>query len=86
MLVGKRVRSSHDRPGGGPRRNVTSAEQSRGWKMWSAIKSNIPERPIDKDKYHEGTGQRKAAKYLRKSYYHRIECSAADSLAALMRK
>jgi len=52
----------------------------------SAIKSNIPDRPIDKDKYHEGTGQRKAAKYLRKSCYHLIEYSAVDSLAVLMRK
>ena len=86
MLLGKRVRSSHDRPRRDPRRNVTSAEQSRGRKMWSAIKSNIPDRSMDKDKYQEGTGQRKATKYLRKSYYHHIKCSATNSLAALMRK
>ena len=86
MLVGKKVRSGHDRPGGGLRRNVTSTKQSRGWKIWSAIKSNILVLPMDKDKYQEGTGQRKATKYLRKSYYHHIKCSATNSLAALMRK
>ena len=53
MLVGKKVRHDHDRPRWGPRRNVTSAEQSRGQKMWSAIKSNIPDHSMDKDKYQE---------------------------------
>ena len=86
MLLGKRVRSNHDRPGRGPRRNVTLVEQSRGRKMWSAIKSNIPDRSMDKDKYQEGIGEKKAMKYLRKICYHRIEYSTANSLAALIRK
>jgi len=30
------------------------------------------------------TGQMRAKKYLRKSCYHRIECSAANSLAIFM--
>ena len=41
---------------------------------------------IDKDIRYEHTGQMGDGKYLRKNYYHRIECSAANSLAALMRK
>ena len=36
--------------------------------------------------HHERTGQMRAMKYLGESYYHRIECSVANSLIALMRK
>ena len=68
------------------RRNASSTEQSRGQKVWFAIKSNVLDNSIDKDKYQEGTGQRKDTKYLRESCYHRIECSAANPLTALMRK
>ena len=68
------------------RRNASLAEQNRGQKVWSAIKSNVLENSIDKDKYQEGTGQREAIKYLQESYYHDIECSVANLLAALMRK
>ena len=46
------------------RRNASLAEQNRGQKVWSAIKSNVLENSIDKDKYQEGTGQREAIKYL----------------------
>ena len=70
----------------GPRRNVSSAKQSQGQKVQSAIKSNFPDNSTNEDKYQEGIGQRKAVEYLRESCYHRIECSAANSLAALMRK
>ena len=69
-----------------PRKDASSAEQNRGQKIWSAIKSNVLENSIDKDKYQEGTGQREAIKYLRESCYHDIECSVANLLAALMRK
>ena len=68
------------------RRNASSIEQSRGRKVWSAIKSNVPDNSIDEDKYQEGTGQREAMKYLRESYYHHIECSEANPLAVLKRK
>ena len=68
------------------RRNASLAEQNRGQKVWSAIKSNVLENSIDKDKYQEGTGQREAIKYLWESCYHDIECSVANLLAALMRK
>ena len=59
-------------------------EQSRGPKVWSAIQGNVPGDSIDKDTHHESTGQREAVKYLRESYYHRIECSVTNSLAALI--
>ena len=36
--------------------------------------------------HHERTGQMGTVKYLRESCCHRIECSVANSLAALMRK
>ena len=68
------------------RRNASSAEQSRGQKVRSAIKSNVPDNSIDEDKYQEGTRQMEAMKYLRESCYYHIECSATNSLAALMRK
>ena len=68
------------------RRNSSSAEQSRGKKVWSAIQSNVSGDSIDKDTHHESTGQRKAIKYLRESCYHRIECSVANSIGALMWK
>ena len=61
-------------------------EHSRGPKVWSAIQSNVPGNSIDKDTYHESTGQRETMKYLRESCYHRIECFVANSLAALMWK
>ena len=58
--------------------------------MWSALKNDVLDRSMDGDKYQEGIGQRKAMKYLRKamkylrkSCYHRIECTAANSLATL---
>ena len=69
---------------GSPRRNASSAKQSRGQKVWSAIKSNTPEDSTDKDKHQEEIGQREAKKYLRESCYHRIKGSTANPLAALM--
>ena len=49
-------------------------------------RNNVPRDSIDKDTHHESTGQRKAIKYLRESCYHRIECSATNSIGALMWK
>ena len=69
-----------------PRRNASSGEQSRDHKVWSDVKSNVLDNSTDEDKYQKGIGQREAMKYLRESCYHRIKCSAANSLAALMRK
>ena len=44
----------------GPRRNSSSAKQSRGQKMQSAIKSNVPDHSTDEDKYQKGTGQKES--------------------------
>ena len=48
--------------------------------------SDIPRSFSDRDVRHKRTRRRGIPKYLRESYYHRIECSVANSLAALMRK
>ena len=69
-----------------PRRNVSSAKQSRGQKVWSAIQSNVLGDFIDKDTLHESSGQRETMKYIRESYYHCIECFVVNSLTALMWK
>ena len=71
---------------GGPMRNASSAEQSRGQKMWSAIQSNVLGDSIDKDIHYESIGQMGTIKYLRESCYHHIECSVANSLATLIWK
>jgi len=70
----------------GSRRNASSTEQSRGPNVWFAIQGNVPGDSINKDIHQEGTGQRGTMKYLRENYYHHIECSVANSLAALMWK
>ena len=69
---------------GDPRRNTSSAEQSRGPKVWSAIQGNVLGDSIDKDTRHEGTKQMGTMKYLRENYYYRIENFVTNSLAALM--
>ena len=66
--------------------NAFSAEQSRVLKVWSAIQGNVSGDYIDKDTHHESTRQKGTMKYLRESYYHRIECSVVNSLAILMWK
>ena len=48
--------------------------------------SDIPRSPNDRDVRHKCTRKMGTQKYLRKSCYHRIECSVANSLAALIRK
>ena len=71
---------------GKPRRSISSAKQSRRQKVCSIIQGDIPGNSIDKDIRYERTRQMGGGKYLRKSCYHCIECSAANSLTALMRK
>ena len=71
---------------GGPRRDASLAKQSRGQKVWSAIQSNVLGVSVDKDARNGSMGQRGAMKYLRESYYHRIEYSVTNSLTSLMRK
>ena len=50
---------------GDSRRNASSAEQSRGQKVQSDIKSNVPDDSTDEDKYQEGTWQKEAMKYIK---------------------
>ena len=83
-LVNEGMRFGYKSPKGGRRRITSLAEQSRGPKLWSVIQGNITGCPTDKDTRHEGTRQRGTMKYLRKSCYHRIECSIANSLATLI--
>ena len=71
---------------GKPRRNISLAKRSRGQKVCLVIQGNIPRNSIDKDIRYERTRQMGDGKYLRKSCYHCIECFAANSLTALMRK
>ena len=54
--------------------------------MCSIVQGDVPGRFIDEDMLCERTGQMGAGKYLRESYYHHIEYSVANFLAALMRK
>ena len=86
MSIGKEVRSDHDHPGGRSEEECYLGYAKPRSKGVVAIKSNVMDHSMDEDKYQKGTRQRKAMKYLRESYYHRIECFAANSLAALMRK
>ena len=72
--------------GGKPRWSIFSAKQSRGQKVGFVIQSDVLGNSIDKDMYYECTGQMGAEKYLRESCYHCIKCSAANSLAMLIRK
>jgi len=71
---------------GSSRRSISSAKRSRGQKVCFVIQSNILGNSIDKDMHHERTKQMGAMKYLRESYYYRIKYSAANYLAALIRK
>ena len=48
--------------------------------------SDIPRSFSDRDVRYKRTRRRGIPKYLRESYYHRIECTVANSLAALIRK
>jgi len=68
------------------RKSISSTKRNRGQKVCSVIQSDVLGSSIDKNMHCERTGQIGARKYLRESCYHHIECSAANSLATLMRK
>ena len=72
--------------GGRPRRSISLAKQSSGQKVCYVIQSDVSGSSINKDMHCERIGQIGVEKYLRESCYHRIKCSAANSLTALMRK
>ena len=59
---------------------------NRGQKECPVIQGDLPGNSSDNDICYEHTRQQWGGKYLRESYYHRIECFAANSLATLMRK
>ena len=69
---------------GNPRRNTSLVKQGRGQKVWSTIKSNPLEDSIGKGEYKGSIRHRGAKKYLKESYYYRIEYSTANPLGALM--
>ena len=71
---------------GSLRKNASLAKQDKGQKVRSAIKSNPPKDSTGNGEYKRSIRQRGAKKYLRESYYHRIKCSAANPLVALMWK
>ena len=48
--------------------------------------NDLPRNSSDMDVHHKRTRKMGTQKYLRESCYHHIECSVANSLAALMRK
>ena len=68
------------------RRSIPSTKRSINQRMCSVIQSDVSGSSIDKDMHCERIGQKGVEKYLRESCYHRINCSAANSLVALMRK
>ena len=75
--------ATNERVGEGrPRRSIFSAKQNRDQKVCSVIQSDILGNFVDKDMHYKCTGQMGVGKYLRESCYHRIEYSAANSLAA----
>ena len=61
------------------------SKRSGGQKVYSIVQGDVPGSSINEDMLCEHTGQMGAEKYLKESYHHRIECSVANSLAALMR-
>ena len=48
--------------------------------------NDLPGSSNDRNMRHKRTRKMGTQKYLRKSYYHHIECSVTNSLAALMKK
>ena len=55
-------------------------------KCISYVQSDFSGNSTDRDVYYERIGEMEAQKYLREICYHRIECSVANFLAALMSK
>ena len=51
VLASEEMKSDQSHLGGGLRKNPSSASQSRGQRVWSVIKSDIPDHPMEDDKY-----------------------------------
>ena len=71
---------------GGPRRSIPLARRKEDRNMCPIIQGDVPGGSIDKNVNYKRTEGVGARKYLRENYYHRIKCSATNSLAALTRK
>ena len=52
--------------------------------MYSNDQGDLPRKSSDRDVHHEYTKRRGTQKYLRKSCYHRIECTVATFFASFM--
>ena len=52
---------------GGPRMNVSLANQSRGPKGWSVVQGNVLGNSVDIDKHYRNIGQGGVLKYLRRN-------------------
>ena len=52
--------------------------------MYSSNQGDLPGNSSDKDVHHKHIRMMETQKYLRESYYHSIECTAATLLAAFM--
>ena len=52
--------------------------------MYFNNQGNLPRSSSDRDVHHGHTGRKGTQKYLRESYYHRIECIAATFLTTFM--
>ena len=51
VLVSEEMKSDQSHPESGPRKNPSSARQSRGQRVWSAIKSDVSDHSMEEDKY-----------------------------------
>ena len=49
--VSEEMKSDQSHLRGGSRKNPSSARQDRGGRVWSAIKSDIPNHSMEEDKY-----------------------------------
>ena len=71
---------------GCPRKNIPSVERNEDQNVPSVIQGDISGVSIDKNMHYEHTRRMRARKYLRKGCCHRIKCSAANFLVALVWK
>ena len=69
---------------GGSRRSISSAKPKGNQRVSSIIQNDALGSFVEKDMYCNVWDKIGAKKYLRKSRYHCIECSAANSLTAFM--
>ena len=66
------------------RKNIPSVERKEDQNVPSVIQGDVSGVSIDKNMHYEHTRRMRARKYLRKCCCHRIKCSTANFLAALI--